>query len=269
MSHRATSDRTAVLTALRPGSAAEQGWDEQARDSVRLRIVNSDPTGSAPAISTIRRGHRTGKTRSRGFAVAAAGALLVAGGGVAAANGRLPLAFTQAFATWAGDWSMNGVQGADPDTAERVASTTGPDGTTFTVMAAPTTTTDGGRGACTVAVLETAASTRDAGPSDFQDVSSNWCHSSIVGQPFGVMGTDAAYAADSTLGVMHDLWVWSAAAGDAVRAELVTADGRTWPAVSYDGVLYGWFPALREGDARPQLIIGYAADGTEVDRAPV
>ena len=265
------TDRHAVLAALRPGPAAEQGWSEQAREAARQRVLASDPARTAAAAGA-RDLHgatrRPSTARRRGVTAAAAGVLLVAGGGAAAATGHLPLAFTQAFAGWAGDWSDNGVSGVDPDTAERVATTAGPDGTVFTVMAATTTTADGAAAACTVVVLETADSARRAGPSDFQDVSGSGCQPSNAGQPFGAMGVDVARAADSTLGVTQDLYVWFAGAGEAASAQVVTADGRSWPAVAHDGTLYGWFPALREGEARPALV-GYAADGTEVARTPL
>ncbi|WP_109773506.1 hypothetical protein [Quadrisphaera granulorum] len=198
--------------------------------------------------------------------VAVAGALVLTGGGVAAAGGHLPLAFTSAFASWAEDWSMNGVHGVDSDTAERVATAPGPDGTTFTVMAAPSTTLDGADAACTVVVLERAGSLRSAGPSEFLDVLDSGCAPGLQGQPFGVASVSLVRADDAPEWTSQDLYVWTAAAGHAATAEVITADGRRWPAVSYDGTLYGWIPAPREGTALPQLI-GYAADGSEVGRS--
>lgn len=63
-------------------------------------------------------------------------------------------------------------------------------------------------------------------------------------------------------------YVWTASAGAAVRAELRTASGRTYPVVRYDGTFFGWYPPPADGRPRAQLI-GYAADGTEIGRAPV
>lgn len=251
-------DAYTLLVALRPGTAEEQGWDAHAQQVVRERIL-ADP--GAPGT------RRT--TRRRRFALALAGALVVTGGGAAAASGRIPEVFTDAFASWGADWSENEVTGADPATAERVATQPGPDGTVFSVVAAPTRSSadpDGPvTGACTVAVLETAASAREPGPADFQDVSSSGCQPSHRGLALGERGgIDVAYAEDSRLGVTEDLWVWQYSAGDAVTAQVVTADGRTWPALLHDGTLYGWVPAPADGE-RP-VLVGYAADGTEVGR---
>lgn len=249
------TDPLDVLTALRPRPS------EPVADHLRRRVLDTPP--QAPAVRRPR----------RRYVAALAGALVLSGGGAAVAGGVVPEAFTDAFAGWTSDtWQDNGVTGADPATAERVASQPGPDGTVFSVLAAPTRAADDPDGpvvgACTVAVLETRASAAGTGPSDFEDVSGNGCQPSLRGERFATLGgVDVVRAAWTRL-PGRDLWVWSFAAGNAVTAEVVTADGRRWPALVHDGTLYGWIPAPADGDAPPELV-GHAADGSEVGRAPL
>jgi len=79
---------------------------------------------------------------------------------------------------------------------------------------------------------------------------------------------DPAFGSGADIDVFHGYSVWNTPAGDAVRGELRTPSGETYPVVSSGGRLWGWFPARVEGEPQAELI-GYAADGTEVGRAPV
>lgn len=84
----------------------------------------------------------------------------------------MPHAFTDAF----GYWQTNPVHGhpaVDPATAKRVASTTGPHGTRFTVLAASAAKDPAYT--CVVALFETARSARNPGPTAFTEASGNWC----------------------------------------------------------------------------------------------
>lgn len=249
------TDPLDVLTALRPAAS------EPAGDHLRRRVL-ATPVEPPPRRRSQRR-----------WVVVLAGALVVSGAGAAAATGRVPDVFVQAFSGWTDDgWRENEVAGADPATAERVATQPGPDGLVFSVMAAPTRAVDDPDGpvvgACTVAVLETPASAAGFGPSDFEDASGSGCRPSLKGERFATLGgVDVVDAARSRLAA-RDLWVWSYAAGDAVTAEVVTADGRRWPALEHDGTLYGWIPAPAQDGPQPELV-GYAADGSEVGRAPL
>ena len=112
---------------------------------------------------------------------------------------------------------------------------------------------------CTVALFEAPASAALPGPAAFTEASGNWCQDGPDTAPFG-SGVDVEVSGG------RDVW-WTAA-GEAVRGELRTPSGETYPVVSSGGRLWGWFPAHVEGEPQAELI-GYAADGSEVGRQPV
>ncbi|NDI50408.1 hypothetical protein [Goekera deserti] len=241
--HPTPPDLLAVLAAVRPDPDADRGWSLQDQAAVRARIM-TDTSRPADELAA-RRGRR------RVVALVTVGLLLTGGGAVA--GGLVPQAFTDRFPYWAdGGPSQPSV---DPADAERVATAPGPDGLVFSLVVARADSDPDHH--CTVAVFETAESAVRPGPSEFTDVSNNSCHSGPESTgPFGA--GDVVWA--------DGYWVWDAPSGDAVRAELRTSAGETYPVVSYGGSFYGWFPALGQDEPREAELIGYAADGTEVGR---
>jgi hypothetical protein len=206
-----------------------------------------------------RRPVRSGGSRKRTAGLLGVAATVVVGGGVgaAAAGGLMPQAFIDAFSA---PWQTAPAEGnpsVDPATAERVATAAGPDGRVFTVMAA--VAADNPDFTCTVALFETPESAAMPGPAAFVDGSSNWCQDGPETLPFG---------SGANIDVFQGYYVWNAPASDAVRGELRTPSGETYPVVSSAGRLWGWFPARVEGEPQAELI-GYAADGTEIGREAV
>jgi len=251
-----STDLLAVLTAIRPSTDINEVWDPRDQAAVRDRITaGNEPT--AAAIDELA-GRRARKRRP--LAVLAVSGLVLAGGvGAAAAGGLMPQAFIDRFsASWQTD-PMEGAPAVDPSTAERVATAPGPDGEVFTVMSAAAA--DNPNFTCTVAVFETPESAALPGPAAFVDVSSNWCQDGPETLPFG---------SGANVDVFQGYYIWNAPASDAVRGELRTPSGETYPVVSSEGRLWGWFPARVEGEPLVQAeLIGYAADGTEIGRQPV
>lgn len=242
-------DLLAVLTAIRPSTDLDDVWGPRDQAAVRDRITaGTGPVTDEPADRRWRRPLAV---------LALSGVVLAGGAAAAAAGGRVPQAFIDRFsAIWQTD-PMEDAPAVDPSTAERVATAPGPDGEVFTVMSAAAADDPGFT--CTVALFETPESAALPGPAAFTDVSSNWCQDGPETRPFG-SGAD--------VDVFHGYHVWHAPAGEAVRGELRTPAGETYPVVSAGGRLWGWFPARVEGEPQAELI-GYAADGTEVGRAPV
>ena len=250
------TDLLAVLTAIRPSTDIDEVWDPSEQAAVRDRITAD--SGSVPAAAD-ELAQRRARRRRPLAVLALSGAVLAGGVGAAAAGGLMPQAFVDRFsALWQTD-PMEGAPAVDPSTAERVATAPGPDGQVFTVMSAAAA--DDPDSTCTVALFETPGSAALPGPAAFVDVSSNWCQDGPETRPFGT-GAD--------IDVFHGYYIWNAPAGDAVRGELRTPSGETYPVVSSDGRLWGWFPARVEGEPLVQAeLIGYAADGTEIGRQPV
>lgn len=242
-------DLLAVVDSLRPSTDVDQLWDPIEQADVRERILTAAQPGDELA-------ERRGRKR-RPLVVLAASGLVVAGGaGAAAAGGLMPQAFTDAFSSWQSTPATSTPQ-VDPANAERVATAAGPDGTVFTVLTA--SATDDPDYACTVALFETAQSATAPGPAAFTEASDNWCRKGPETAPFG---------SGANIDVSDGYYVWWTAAGDAVRAELHTASGQTYPVVRSRGTFFGWFPARAEGEPQAELI-AFAADGTEVGREPV
>ena len=248
-------DLLAVLTAIRPSTDADEAWDPRDQAAVRDRIT----AGAGPVTDEL-----ADRRRRRPLAVLALSGLVVAGGaGAAAAGGVMPQAFINAFPYWA--TPSEGKPAVDPSTGERVATAPGPEGKVFTVMSAAAA--DEPDFTCTVALFETPESAALPGPAAFVDVSSNWCQDGPETSPFG-SGADIDVAAGHDFDLVGGYYVWRTPAGAAVRGELRTPSGETYPVVSAGGWLRGWFPARVEGEPQAELI-GYAADGTEVGRQPV
>ena len=248
-----STDLFAVLTAIRPSTDIDEVWNPREQAAVRDRITaDSQPAAAATDELAERRGRK-----HRPLAVLTLSGLVLAGGvGAAAAGGLMPQAFINAFSGWQAT-PVEGNPAVDPATAERVATAPGPDGEVFTVMSAAAA--DDPDFTCTVALFETPESAALPGPAAFVDVSSNWCQDGPETLPFG---------SGANIDVFDGYYIWNAPAGDAVRGELRTPSGETYPVVNSDGRLWGWFPAQVEGEPRAELI-GYAADGTEVGRQPV
>jgi len=247
-------DLLAVLTAIRPSTDIDEVWAPREQATVRNRITaDSDPAAAVTDELAERRSRKR-----RPLAVLALSGLVLAGGvGAAAAGGLMPQAFLDAFPSWHDFNAEGGSHPVDVAAAQRAATAPGPDGKVFTVMTA--TATDDPDYKCAVALFETPQSAAGPGPADFTDVSSNWCQE---GPETGSFGSGSA------IDVYHSYYIWWVPAGDAVRGELHTPRGETYPVVSSGGRLWGWFPARAEGEQQAELI-GYAADGTEVGRQPV
>jgi hypothetical protein len=248
-----STDLLAVLTAIRPSADINEAWDPREQAAVRDRITaDSEPVAAVTDELASRRGRK-----HRPLALLALSGLVLAGGaGAAAAGGLMPQAFIDAFSFWQ-TAPVDGSPAVDPVTAERVATAAGPNGTEFTVLAA--SAADDPNYTCTVALFETPESAAQPGPAAFTEASSNWCQDGAETAPFG---------SGVNIDVSDGYYVWWAAAGDAVRGELRTPSGQTYPVVSSGGKFFGWFPARVEGEPQAELI-GYAADGTEVGRQPV
>ena len=94
--------------------------------------ITADTTGSLPPPRP---------RRKHAAALAFSAAVIVGGSGAAAASGLVPQAFIDAF-PWA-SWPDG--PPVDPADARRIATAPGPDGTVFTLMAAPAAADPGGR----------------------------------------------------------------------------------------------------------------------------
>lgn len=240
-------DPMAVLTALRPRAEADPGWSDQDRAQVLARVLAS-PRPSPP--------RRPARHRRRALTLGISAALVAAGGGAAVAGGAVPQAFVDAFAYWQDEPWGPASPSVDPSTAERVATAPGPDGTVFTVVSAHAAGDPQWR--CTTALFETPESAAMPGPAVFTDAFGSFCEGPRTisfGDYAGVSVTSGRY-------------VWQVGAGAAVRGELRTASGESWPVVLAGGSFYGWFPAPQPGEAQA-VLVGYAADGTELGRVPV
>jgi hypothetical protein len=242
-------DLLAVVDAVRPSSDIDRLWNPREQAAVRERILTADQPVDELAS-------RRGRRRRPLVVLAVSGLVVTGGAGAAAAGGLMPQAFTDAFSFWQGT-PVAGSPEVDPSNAERVATAAGPGGTVFTVMTA--TAADDPDYVCTVALFETPQSAAEPGPADFTDASGNWCQQGPQTAPFG---------SGAAIDVSGGYYVWHSPAGDAVRAELHTASGQTYPVVRSRGDFFGWFPARSEGEP-PAELIGYAADGTELGREPV
>ena len=244
-------DLLAVLTAVRPSTDADAVWDPREQAAVRARITADREL--VPAATD----ELAARRRRRPLTVLALSGLVLAGGaGAAAAGGLVPQAFIDAFSGWQ-TTPVAGSPGVDPATATRVATAAGPNGTAFTVLEA--SAADDPAYTCTVALFETPESAVSPGPAAFTEASGNWCQDGPETAPFG---------SGAGVEVSGDHHVWWAPAGDAVRGELRTTDGGTYPVVLVRGTFFGWFPAPVDGQPQAELV-GYAADGTEIGRQPV
>jgi ferric-dicitrate binding protein FerR (iron transport regulator) len=244
---RDLSDPLTVITALRPRPEEDAAWTQQERAALLTRVLHS-PRPWAPS--------RPSRLRRRTLTLGLSGVLVVAGGGAAVAGGLVPQAFVDAFAYWQNQPSGENSPPVDPSTAERAATAPGPGGTVFTVVSAHAADDPSFR--CTTALFETPESAAQPGPAVFTDAFGSVCEKPSH-RTFGD-GTNVA--------VTDGKYVWQIPAGDAVRGELRTASGEDWPVVLVDGSFYGWFPALEPGEPHP-VLVGYAADGSEVGRTSV
>ena len=182
--------------------------------------------------------------------------------GVAAAAEVLDLgysSFAETFSHWGSGTTEGGRQLVAPSTAERAATAPGPDGTVFSVLRTP------GEYACYTSVLETKASSAEPLPTSFVPTSGNWCDDEPIFEDFeefGGLGVSFSYRIPGVdLPAEHGLAAFDASAGDAVRAEVTTPTGKSYPALLVDGMFWGWFPG---GEAA--TLVGYAADGSVVGR---
>lgn len=239
-----TRDPLAVLTAIRPTNDLDTDTSPSEQTALRERIM-------ADRITT---GHTSQKRpRRRRLAAAALTAVLAStvGVGTAAATGNMPQAFTDAFSYWFTS-PVAGHEGIDPSAARRVATAPGHDGMVFTVL-----TAKGANGyQCTAGLFETSRSAQLTGPADFTDATGSICR---TGPDHGAFGSG------SSVSVAPQAYTYFASAGSAVRAEVRTTDGGTYPALLVEGQFWGWFPTPTPGSAHP-VLIGYAADGTAVGR---
>lgn len=235
-----TSNRLEVLRELRPTIALDDVWDAQQQTAVRERILRAAQT--PPAAPSIPR-------RKAAVAIALALGLAAAPGLAAAAgSGMKPQAFVGAYAHW-GDNPDGSVAAAG---ARRVASAPGPFGGVFTVVAA--SNRDGVT--CLTPVFETSESSTRRLPDDFEG-GADFCQKQPNAKPFGVDGVTRGATA----------MLYSANAGNAVRAQLWTADGRQFPAVLAEGYLFGWWPLPSgDGPGDSPTLIGYGANGEEIGR---
>jgi len=246
-----TKDLLKTLEAMRPDHDAPWSHDLRAAECARIMATGSEPT--APRV------------RSRRVAtVVTVAALVVAGGvGAAAASGMMPKAFTDHFAHWKspGPGAGPGATPVDPATAERIGSIPGPDGTVFSVLVARGV----GDQRCLASVFESPESAARPGPSEFTDLGSR-CRQGPDG--IGALG-DGAGAMVGMFGtgaggeVLPTAFVYDAAAGPAVRAELRLSTGQVLPTILADGSVFGWFPTPPAGSPRP-ILTGYGPDGNIV-----
>lgn len=251
MTRHAPTTLDTTLEALRPDTLPfDEQWSRAA-----LAGILATPSGSP-----------TSRPRRVRMVVAGAVAVGLLGAGAATAAGLVPQVFTEAFAGWSVVPAEGepGRQAVDPATAERVATAAGPNGTVFSLVAAP-----GRDGFSCVAVLfETSASVAAAVPSAFVDGDGGLCAAQPpVDARFGQMAALDVQRLPAALGE-REIGVLSIWAGSAARAEVRTADGVRRPLLRLGGRFYGWFVGHGD-DAGPALVIGFDADGTEIGRARI
>lgn len=248
MTRHASTTVDGTLHTLRPETPP---FDEQWSRTALASILNAPVERPAP---------RPRRVRTVVAGVAAAGLLSA---GAATAAGLVPQVFTDAFSGWGTvpAESEPGRQAVDPATAERVATAAGPNGTVFSLVAAP-----GSDGFSCVAVLfETSASAASAVPSAFVDGDGSMCAAQPpVDARFGDMAAMDVHRQPDVLG-KRDVRVISMSAGSATSAEVRTEDGVRRPLLRFEGRFYGWY--VGHGDATaPALVVGFDADGTEIAR---
>ncbi len=241
-----TRDLLATVAKIRPDAHADDLWPKPLQVAERERIM---ATAVLPVVPPTRR-RRTG-------AVALVAAISAVGGvGVAAAGGLMPKAFTDAYANWL-DYPHS--SGVNPATAERVASIPGPDGTVFSVFVAHGA--DGWR--CIAPVFESAADAEQPGPVNFTELGDSCVPASNSKTFVDAVGSES-FGDGAGFFVDPNGFIYDAAAGAAVRAELHTATGEILPTVLAEGRFYGWGP-LPPGSPRPTLV-GYDAEGNVIGR---
>ncbi len=229
-------DPLATLTALRPTSSVAYACPAQPPAHPPL---TRSPAGTRP-----RPQHRTA---GRIAAVTAAVGLTLTGGvGLAAATGLLPDSFTHAFSYWA-----DPAAGVDPGSAVRVGTAPGPGASVFTVVEGRNS--DGRK--CIAPLFETTASSRQPGPSVFQENGSS-C--------FNAPPTEA-FAAYSQVNANAETHTFSVPAGRATAAQVRLDDGTVLATVFAEGQFFGWFPT-QPGTAAP-VITGYDQTGQVVGAA--
>lgn len=234
-----TDDLLTTLDKLRPDTEADELWTHQLRAIAHDRIV------ATPTDSLVSDTHR----RKIGTIVLVAAIATTGGIGVAAAAGLMPKSFTDAYAHWQNYPASNGI---DPDTAERIASLPGPDGTVFSIFAAQNA--DGWR--CVAPVFESVADSEHPGPADFTKLGDS-CRQ--ADPPAGVPDPNA-FGNGAGIMVEGANFVYDAGAGEAVRAELHTVSGQNLPAMLAEDRFYAWGPISL---AYPEpVLVGYYADGT-------
>lgn len=153
-------------------------------------------------------------------------------------------------------WRKDPVSAVDPASAVRVGTAPGPAGRTLTVLRARTA----GR-TCVAPIFETPASAAAALPVDFQENGSACWTGPLPREPFGRTGASVGGTAGA-----GQVRTFSAAAGDAARAELRLADGTVRPALLAEGHFFGWFTS--DEPAKP-VLTGYAADGSVLAKVPM
>lgn len=220
-------------------------------EELRPDPVTMDPTWSAETLSRVLAGDghsrpsrpRTPRPARRRVALVglAVVATSVAGVGVASASGLMPRSFTRAFSSWQ-HWPGHS---ADPATAERVATAPGPGAMIFSVLS----TGRGGAESCRTAVLESAESATHARPGTFTEIYGDFCSDAPTAPGFGTASVSYQNLAAG----------FTVSAGDAVRAEVRTSAGQSYPALLVEGDFWGWFPT----SAHPTLV-GFGEDGSVV-----
>ena len=229
------------------------------------RLREADPAADTPALAPDRAAtvlhramHRTelpaaeGRRNGRRLAAGAAAAVIAAAGGagVATATGLRPTAFTDTYSYFL-DEPLAGQSGIDPSNAERLATTPGPDGTTFSVFVARGENTY----VCATSVIEPTP-VNDPGPISFiggPGACQTATENNPYDYPFGEAGN--SYVAE------HNVFWVDVPMGEAVRAEVRTTMGQTIPMIPAVGYFWGWAP--NEVDpARFPTLTGYAADGS-------
>ena len=243
-----TNDVLSTLSAIRPeATPLDEPWSR-----TTLATIVAAPT------------HRPAP-RTRRFRAVLAGAMGVGllGAGAATAAGLTPGSFTDAFRDWGVLSRTNdpGGRAVDPAMAKRVDTAAGPDGTVFSLVAAP-----GRDGFSCVAVLfETSACAAEPDPNEFLDANGSQCAETPPADArFGDMPALDVQRQPGVLGE-RDVRVFSISSGAATRAVVRSTDGRVHPVLSYEGRFYGWY--VGHGDDTPAAVVtGYAADGTRVGR---
>ncbi|OFE10827.1 hypothetical protein [Rhodococcus sp. 1139] len=239
-----TKDPLKTLEKLRPDTHTDELWPQHLQAAERDRIMATSTNPTAP--DRHRRGVGT---------IVLVAAIATAGGiGVAAATGLMPKVFTDTFSGWQSQQYGGGV---NPDTAERIASMPGPDGTVFSVFVAHGS--DGWR--CIAPIFESAADAQQPGPSNFVDLG-DYCRPSAVPTEVPEAASPDVFGGGLNFTPVGNDFTYDAGAGEAVRAELRTASGEILPTMLANGRFYAWGP-LSLAQPRPTLV-GYASDGTVV-----